>query len=89
VGSTNVTCHNNLLLGFVLLACGIGVLVWPDKIQQRRVRSMDRHPTLDKLNPFSDWIRTPSFVVAVRVVGFVVLCFSFLLFYFAWLDCFG
>jgi hypothetical protein len=50
---------------------------------------MDRHPTLAKLNPFSDWIRTPGFVVAVRVVGFLVLCFSFLLFYFAWLDCFG
>jgi len=50
---------------------------------------MDRHPTLAKLNPFSDWIRTPGFVVAVRLVGCVVLCFSFLLFYFAWLDCFG
>ena len=82
-------CRQNLLLGLAVLVFGIVVIVWPEKLQEIKIRSQERFPKLAALNPFYDWIRSPSCLVAIRFAGFGVVCISLLAFYFAWKACSG
>ncbi len=72
-----------------MLLSGIVILVWPEKIQASNIRWYDRHPRLAALNPFSNWIRTPDSLLAVRAGGVGLVCISLIVFYFAWRACLG
>ena len=80
-------CRQNLPLGLAVLVFGIIVIVWPEKLQEIKIRSQERFPKLAALNPFYDWVRSPSCLVAIRFAGFVLICISVLVFYFAWKPC--
>ena len=80
-------CRQNLPLGLAVLVFGIVVIVWPEKLQEIKIRSQERFPKLAALNPFYDWVRSPSCLVAIRFAGFVLICISVLVFYFAWKPC--
>lgn len=82
-------CRQNLLLGLAVLVFGIAVIVWPEKLQEINIRSQERFPKLAAMNPFYDFIRSPSLLVAVRFAGFIMVCISLLVFYFAWKACSG
>jgi hypothetical protein len=92
-GDVAVITSNNICRGDLLLALlsilGIAISVWPEKIQEIRVRSQEPHPKLAALSPFSDWMRTPSFLIVVRAAGLALICFSLVGFYFGWKNCLG
>lgn len=80
-------CRQNLILGFVVLAFGIFIIVWPEKLQKIAIRRQERHPKLAALNPFADWIKSPSFLIAPMACGLVLILFSVVVLYFAWKAC--
>ncbi len=59
----------------IALACayffGLGVvaLVWPERIQQWALNFYEGAHGIAKWNPLLDWMRTPSYIVFLRVVG--------------------
>lgn len=76
-----------MILGFLMLACGLVVLVWPGKIQEIGIRSQERRPKLNALNPFADFIRSPSYRLVISATGLVLILLSLVAFYFAWGAC--
>ena len=84
---TSQLCRQNLLLGLSMLAVGMVVVIWPEKIQRINIRWHERHPKLSDLNPFADWIRTAAALTTVRASGVVLIGFSLLVSFFAWKAC--
>jgi hypothetical protein len=76
-----------VILELVVLASGIFIVVWPEKLQKIAIRHQERHRNLAALNPFADWIKSPSFLVAPMACGFVLIVFSVVVLYFAWKAC--
>ena len=51
------------------LVPGIAGLLWPEKIQEFALKYYANHPTLVRLNPFLDWMKTKSYIISLRIVG--------------------
>jgi len=58
-----------LFLCAFLLAAGAIALVWPERIQSWTLTFYEGAHGLAKWNPLLDWMRTPSYVVSLRIVG--------------------
>ncbi len=58
-----------LFLCALLLGGGTIALVWPDRIQVWTLGFYEGAHGLAKWNPLLDWMRTPSYVVSLRIVG--------------------
>jgi hypothetical protein len=67
-----------ILTALVFLIIGVGGLVWPEKIQEFALKYYADHPSIARLNPFLDWMRTRSYIVSVRIVGFLSISASIL-----------
>ncbi len=54
---------------FVVLNLAIGVVltIWPGRVQQYYVRGLERGP--GRFNPFAAWMRSESYVFALRLLG--------------------
>ena len=48
------------------MAVGIVCLVWPDKIQDLAIKS---NVKFGKFNLLSDWVKTPAYILSVRIIG--------------------
>jgi len=63
----------NLLAGIatviIFYAIGIACIVWPEKIQRLALKHYNGKNFLEKLNPFLDWMKTPSYIVYLKVMG--------------------
>ncbi|HSB15318.1 MAG TPA: hypothetical protein VLE22_12735 [Bryobacteraceae bacterium] len=53
---------------------GIVLSFWPKQVQKYYLGFLDRHQNTARFNPFVDWMRTPSYVMYLRVIG--VVCFT-------------
>lgn len=58
-----------LLLCAFLLAAGVIALVWPERIQNWMLAFHEGAHGFAKWNPLLGWMRTSSYVVALRIVG--------------------
>jgi len=66
--------NSSSVLGIAFLCAfffGIGAvaLVWPERIQDWVLRYFEGTQGLAKWNPLLNWMRTPSYIVSLRVVG--------------------
>jgi len=73
-----------LATGLIFLAIGIICLFWPEKIQQYFLDYYFQHRTFEKLNPFMNWMKTSSYIIALRIIGligmagFIVILYVFI-----------
>jgi uncharacterized protein YjeT (DUF2065 family) len=59
---------SSLLCTFFIVA-GVFALVWPAQIQTWTLTFYDGADGLAKWNPLLEWMRTSSYIVALRIVG--------------------
>lgn len=60
-----------LLLCAFFLVAGALALIWPERIQTWTLTFYEQAHGLAKWNPLLDWMRTSSYVVSLRIVGFL------------------
>jgi len=58
-----------LATGIIFLGAGIGCLFYSKKVQKYALDFYDRHKTAGALNPFLDWMKTPSYILSLRIIG--------------------
>jgi hypothetical protein len=61
------------LLCLLFFGVGIVALGWPEKLQEWALNFYGSGSGLAKWNPFLNWMRTSSYVVSLRIVGFLAL----------------
>jgi hypothetical protein len=73
-----------MVTGIIFLIIGIICLLWPDRIQQYSLDYYINHKTAEKLNPFLNWMKTQSYIWALRIIGvigigaFILILFVFI-----------
>jgi len=71
------------ILGIILFIFGIANLFYPHKTQKYALKYYDRHPTHAKFNPFIGYMKTPKYLISIRLFGlFCLLGVSFLVYVF-------
>jgi hypothetical protein len=63
----------------IFYAIGIACIVWPERIQRHALKYYDGKSFLEKLNPFFDWMKTPSYIVYLKVMGGFITALATLL----------
>ena len=58
-----------LATGIIFLVIGIICLFYSKKVQKYALDFYDRHKTAEALNPFLDWMKTPSYILSLRIIG--------------------
>ncbi len=72
-----------LATGIIFLVIGIICLFCPEKVQQYGLRFYDHHKTAGRLNPFLNWMKTPSYILSLRIIGLIgIAVFILILFVF-------
>ena len=66
--------------GVVFLVIGVFCLFWPEKIQEYALKWSVQG--LGKFNPFLSWMKTRSYILALRIIGIMAIA-GFLLVIFA------
>ena len=56
-----------LSIGIIFLIIGVICLFWPEKVQEYALKWSSQG--LGKFNPFLGWIKTQSYVLALRIIG--------------------
>ena len=70
----------SVITAIIFFLIGVVCLFFPDKIQMAALKYYAEHPTAGKLNPFFDWIKSPSYVVSLRLIGLIgIVAFVFIL----------
>ena len=67
-----------LLTGIIFLVIGIICLCWPKKIQEHGLKWSNQG--LGRFNPFLGWMKTPAYILTLRIIGVVGVAISFLAF---------
>jgi hypothetical protein len=57
------------LLCLFFLGVGVLALGWPERIQEYVISFYSNAKGLASWNPFLSWMKTPSYVVSLRIVG--------------------
>lgn len=57
----------------VFFLIGVACLFFPDKIQLAALKYYDQHPTAGRLNPFLEWMKSPGYVLSLRIIGLTVM----------------
>lgn len=57
------------LLCAIFFGVGVVALVWPERIQGWTLNFYEGAHGIARWNPFLDWMRTPSYIVSLRIVG--------------------
>jgi hypothetical protein len=70
-----------ILIGILFLAFGIMGLFFPKKLQRDAIKDFKRHKTAELLNPFSEYIKSPSFIQGQRFCGLIGIAGALLLLY--------
>ena len=60
-----------LVLGGIFLIIGFICLFWPEKVQELALKYSVQG--LGKFNPFIGWMKTRSYILALRVIGVLAL----------------
>lgn len=58
-----------LFVALALLCTGTLCLFWPHTVQQWAIVFLSKPPGIARWNPFLGWVRTPSYLIAVRFIG--------------------
>ena len=64
------------LVCVVFLIAGIVALIWPEEIQRHILRFHAGAKGIAAWNPWLDWMRTPSYVATLRLIGVVSLAIA-------------
>ena len=70
-----------ILTGIIFLIIGAVCLFWPEKIQEFALKWSAQG--LGKYNPFLSWMKTRSYILALRIIGvmsIVVFLLAFVVF---------
>lgn len=70
-----------LITGIIFLIIGIICLFWPEKIQQYSLDYYIHHKTAKRVNPFLNWMRTPSYILSLRLIGLIGIAGFILILY--------
>ena len=62
-----------LATGMIFFVVGLLCLFFPKKIQDYAIRIYENGMGLAKFNPFINWIRKPSYLISLRVIGVLSL----------------
>lgn len=60
-----------ILTGIIFLVIGVVCLFWPEKIQEFALKWSVQG--LGKYNPFLSWMKTRSYIVALRIIGVMAI----------------
>jgi hypothetical protein len=63
----------------ILAALGTTCTLFPGKVQAFAIEFYERHPDLNRANPFASLIRSPSMRIQYRLVGVIALLMAVLL----------
>jgi hypothetical protein len=63
----------------ITIAIGIICVMWPEKVQEYALKWSAQG--LGKFNPFLDWMKTRSYVAALRIIGLVAIGAVILVFF--------
>ncbi len=83
MGSENLVNVKVLLFGFFLISVGVLVLLFPYKTQNLAIYNMsifNRNRYVD-ISSYVDWVKSKSYIIYIRVMGFLCVCIGFFLFY--------
>jgi len=69
----------SILAMLIFWVAGVVLTFWPGRVQKYYVDFFDQHQNSARLVPFVEWIRTPSYVTCLRVVGVVCITVSAIL----------
>lgn len=58
-------------LALVFFIVAIMCILFPYRIQSFVIDLYSKHPTLAKLNPFIDWMKSDGYIWSLRVVGVI------------------
>lgn len=58
-----------LTTGIIFFIVGLFCLFFPKKIQDYAIRIYENGKGLAKFNPFINWIRKPSYLISLRIIG--------------------
>ena len=67
--------------GIVFLTIGVACLIWPNRIQRFVIEIQEKNSIVQKTNPFSNFIRSNSYLVMLRIVGVLAVGCSLVLFF--------
>jgi hypothetical protein len=70
-----------LLTGLIFLLISVACLMFPKKIQSCSMDLYSDEKRLAKYNPFKEWMKTPSYIISLRLIGILSLCVFFLMIY--------
>ena len=70
-----------LTTGTIFFIVGLACLFFPKKIQGYAISVYENGKGLAKINPFINWIRRPSYLISLRIIGILSLIAFGLLFY--------
>jgi hypothetical protein len=60
-----------ILTGVIFLIIGVVCLVWPERIQEFALKWSAQG--LGKYNPFLSWMKTRSYLLALRIIGVMAI----------------
>lgn len=69
-----------VILGCFFLMTGLFCIVWPEKIREYTIKYSEIK-ILGTVNPFLDWIKTPNYILSLKIIGllsilaFLIACY--------------
>ena len=58
-----------LATGVIFLTIGLVCLLVPERVQRFGLKYYSRHANAAKFNLFLDWMRTPGYILSLRIIG--------------------
>ena len=65
------------LFSMFMFGVGLVCLIWPLKVQQYALRST----SIARFNPFYNWMKTPAYLLLMRLCGILALAMAVLVLY--------
>ncbi len=70
-----------LTTGMIFFIVGLICIFFPKKIQDYAIRVYENGKGLAKFNPFINYIRKPSYLISLRIIGVLsLMTFGFLIY---------
>ena len=66
-----------LVFAVFMSLAGAAFLFWPEKLRDFAIKIHSNQP-LGRINPFSNWMKTPSYILFLRVSGTLLLLIGLL-----------
>lgn len=70
-----------IITGLIFFLISIICNVFPRRIQQFAIRIYSERKGLAKFNPLREWIKTPKYILSLRIIGIISLLIFVLLLY--------